>query len=332
MKKRCSSGLFLSKAVEGFHKYKVVEGLSPRTLKGYATKLALLVEHLGDPPLPQVTAADIEDFLFWLRADYRAERLNGKTAAVCDKTVYNYWVALKSFFGWVKRRGFRDDNPMQDVPRPKYQIRPMDALTKDEVKALIGSVRYRREVDSPGRESYRMQRRTYRRDRAIILALLDTGARASELCSMRVGDVDMQTGEIHIRHCEAGGAKGRKGRSVYIGKRTRRALWRYLVERDDGEIEDAPLFATQDGQQMNKDALRLLLVRLGERAGLEKCHPHMFRHTFAINYLRGGGDVLTLQALLGHSNLEMVRRYARIAKIDLQRQYGKASPVDTWSI
>jgi len=177
-----------------------------------------------------------------------------------------------------------------------------------------------------------MARPTYRRDEALILFLLDTGVRASELCALRLCDVDMGTGEVTIQHGKEGGAKGSTGRSVYIGKATRRTLWRYLVERGVENDEDAPLFTTIYDKPLNRDSLRLIFRRLGEAVGLKACHPHMFRHTFAISYLRSDGDVLTLQTLLGHASLEMVKRYARLAKIDLQRSHGRASPVDNWGL
>jgi len=87
-----------------------------------------------------------------------------------------------------------------------------------------------------------MQRPTARRDQAIILTLLDTGLRASELCSVRVGGVDLKTGRVHVRHGRSGGAKFGKGHVVFLGKAARRALWRYLPGREDGEDPDAPLF------------------------------------------------------------------------------------------
>jgi len=83
---------------------------------------------------------------------------------------------------------------------------------------------------------------------------------------------------------------------------------------------------------MNKNALRLLIVHLGKKAGIKHCHPHRFRHTFAITYLRSGGDVFTLQALLGHSTLDMVQHYARIAEIDVEQAHKRASPADNWRL
>ena len=164
------------------------------------------------------------------------------------------------------------------------------------------------------------------------MTLLDTGLRASELCALKIGDVDLKSGKVQVKHGRLGGAKGGKGRTVFLGKTARRVLWRYLAERTDGEDTDAPLFLVRYDRPMNKSALRLQINHLGQKAGVSKCHPHRFRHTFAITYLRSGGDVFTLQALLGHSTLDMVKHYARIAEIDVEQAHKRASPADNWRL
>jgi integrase/recombinase XerD len=124
---------------------------------------------------------------------------------------------------------------------------------------------------------------------------------------------------------------GFRDSALIIGKATRKALWRYLTTRPETDKDD-PLFLSESGRRLEHDAIRHLLVGLGEKAGVKKCHPHRLRHTFAIEFLRNGGDVFTLQMLLGHSSLEMVQTYAKLAKIDAKNIHRKASPADKWRL
>ena len=175
-----------------------------------------------------------------------------------------------------------------------------------------------------------MRRPTANRDQALILVLVDTGLRALELCSLKVVDVELKRGKVEVKHGVEGGAKGGKGRMVYLGKVPRRALWRYLAEREDGEDPNASLFTVTGDRKFKPDSLRLLIKRIAERAGVKNAYPHKFRHTFAITYLRSGGDIFTLQEMLGHGSLDMVRHYAKVAHVDVEQAHRKASPADNW--
>ena len=155
------------------------------------------------------------------------------------------------------------------------------------------------------------------RDRAVLMVLFDTGLRASELCSIRFGDLNLGANSLKV----TGKGPGREGkeRIVYIGARTSQRLWKYLAPRLGTIRADDPVFLAGRAKMpapMTLDLLGKLLKRIGERAAVRGVHPHRFRHTFAITYLRNGGDIFTLQALLGHSDLARVRRYARIAETD----------------
>lgn len=103
-------------------------------------------------------------------------------------------------------------------------------------------------------------------------------------------------------------------------------VWRYLVDREDREDQEATIFLNRGSHPFNPNNLRHLIVRLADKAGVKDAHPHKFRHTFAITYLRSGGDVLPLQALLGLSSLDMVRHYAQIAEMDIERVHHIGKP------
>lgn len=329
--KRSPSGLSASKALEGFLQTKAAEGLSPNTLRNYEYRLRQWIDHAGEVDVIDVSAQHMLRYIAWLRTDYRPRRYNGDRGPLAPKTVRNIYVALCSFFTWAATE-FGIESPMDGVPAPRYRASPPVPLTREEIEALLDACEYTRRAAGHDRRRYRMQRPTAWRDRAMIVMLLDTGLRASELCALRVGDVELKAGRVEVRRGLRGGAKGGVGRTVFLGKAARRLVWRYLAERHDGDDPEAPLFVGKWERPLNPTALRQLIKRLSDKAGVKGCFPHRFRHTFAITYLRAGGDVFTLQALLGHSTLEMVRHYARVAEVDVARAHRQASPADNWRL
>jgi len=160
------------------------------------------------------------------------------------------------------------------------------------------------------------------RDKAILLSLVDTGCRASEFLSVNIGDLDFVNGEIRILH-----GKGDKYRTVYLGRNSRRAVRRYLKTRKELSSH-SPLWITNDGCRLTFSGLRQIIRRRAWDAQIDSPGIHDFRRCFAIEFLRNDGDIFTLQKILGHSSLEMVKRYLAIAKTDCEIAHRKASPVD----
>lgn len=327
-----SPGLFISKGIEGFLHYKVAEGLSPNTVSSYKRILEQWVSLKGDKEISKVTSADLRDYLTYMRTEYVPQRLNrDNDKKLSSKSIRNIYIGLSSFFHWAEEE-LNVPNPIKSVPQPKFTLPEIEPFTKEEIEALLKACDHRNEAKTDRRRKFTMRRPTALRDRAIILVLLDCGLRASELCSLRVGDVELKTGKIMVRHGVGGGAKGGKGRFVYMGKTTRKAVWRYLADREDGNDPEAPLFVTIENRLMNKDTLRQMIADMGKKANVNRAYPHRFRHSFAIAYLRSGGDIFTLKALLGHNSLEMVQHYARIAEVDVEQAHRKASPADNWRL
>jgi integrase/recombinase XerC/integrase/recombinase XerD len=195
-------------------------------------------------------------------------------------------------------------SPMAKVRLPRPSKRILPAYTPQEIDALL-------EAAKDSRDSYR--------DTALILTLLDTGLRVSELVKLDVADVDTRTGAIRVI-----AGKGKKDRTVFAGARTRKALLRYLMEHSE-----AALFTSQTtGERLTHWGMRLLMGRLGARAGLEGVTCHKFRRTFCLWSLRAGMDIVSLSRIMGHEDVTLVRRYAAQLSEDLQAAHAQHGPVD----
>lgn len=301
-------------AVDGFFVVKV--DLAASTVKRYEVMYRIFVDWLGeDVEIKDVTADQIRRFLDYLRAE----------RGVSDRTVHDYHAVLSSLWSWaVDELGV--ENPVRQVPRPTFPAPVIVPFTRDEVDAMLKAARYTGEYWDRWGNTTKNRRPTAIRDTAIILVLLDTGLRVSELCRMTLADYYAREKRLHVRH-----GKGNKRRVVYLGNNSSRALWRYTVKRKD-ESEDAPLIRTNTGRPMDRNNVRHTLARIGDRAGVEGVHPHRFRHTFAVSFLRNGGNVFALQRILGHEQLSTVQVYLRLAQADIEEMQRSNSPADRWKL
>lgn len=307
----------LSLAIEGFLLFRAGAG-SINTMKDYANTLHKWVAHIGDVDTSELAADHVRRFLYHLRIEEE----------LAPKTVKNAWIGLSAFFTWLEgEMGIEHVIRRYKIKMPAAQSREIIPLDKQQLRQLLLACERSAEWDGEKRSGPTTLRATRVRDRAIILLLLDTGCRASELCALLIGDVDMKTGAVQVRR-----GKGGKGRTVYLGNLARESLWRYVSKRKDSRPAD-PLFETTKHGPIDRAALRKMLLAAGKRAGVvEPVTPHRLRHTFAITYLRNGGDVYTLQRLLGHSSMEMVKRYLALAQTDIADAHRRASPVDNWRL
>lgn len=124
--------------------------------------------------------------------------------------------------------------------------------------------------------------------------------------------------------------KGAKERDLPLGQAATQALRRYQRGLADLRPGD-PFFISRYGGRITRKSVHELVTRYGKKAGIEgvRCSPHTLRHTGAKRFILAGGDVFTLQKLLGHTTLFMVRRYVEMTSIDIQAQHERYSPVDS---
>jgi len=267
--------LSISKAIDGFLKFKVAEGLSQRTVDSYEYYLNQWMNHIGDQDVAKIKSSDLTNYLAWMRTEYKPKRWNGNEDPLSAKSLRNVYIALRAFYTWLNKE-FNLPNPAKEITPPKFPQHVIQTFSKEDIEKLIKACIYSREAQTEQRHKFVMHRPSANRDQAIVLTLLDTGLRATELCSLIVEDVDLKTGKVNVRHGVGGGAKGGKGRVTYLGKVARKAVWRYLATREDGSDPKAPLFISAGDRPFNRDSLRILIRRLGERAQITHVHPHKF--------------------------------------------------------
>jgi len=293
----------LSVAVTKYFVAKRAQRLSEHTLSDYNNTFRKFSSFLGkDPRVDKITSTSIAQFL---------ANMNG----VSKKTTLNYHTGLSSLWNYLVKLGYVKQHVVRLVDPPRPEDKLIVPFDRQEIVDLLAKTENTKAAV---------------RNRAIILLLLDTGIRASELCSLRVKDIDLEKRKIRAF------GKGSKERSIPFHISTQKALEIYFdIRKLKGyNKRNEPVFMTyyRIPSQLDRIDLLHVLGKIGERAEVASCHPHRFRHTFAIQFLRNGGNIYTLQALLGHTTLDMVKRYLAIAQTDLDGDHEKASPVKIWNL
>ena len=164
------------------------------------------------------------------------------------------------------------------------------------------------------------------RDYCMVLVLFDTGVRLSELVNLQMKDLDLERGFFKVM------GKGARERLVPFGAKVQTTLWKYIhrFRPEPFHPNAGNVFLRSDGRPLTGGQVYRVIRKYGRNAGIRgvRCSPHTFRHTFAKNFLINGGDLFSLQKILGHSSLAVVRMYVELTSEDVQIQHRRYSPVD----
>lgn len=236
--------------------------------------------------------------------------LHWKRESNLSPTTINHRIrSMKQMYNFLSNEGIVNQIPIAKVEKlksPQVIIRPFE---ESEIHGLL------RQPDKSSFIGYR--------DYTIMLVLLDTGVRLIELENMQLSNIDFNDNKILVM------GKGAKEREVMFQGTTRLYLQRYLRLR--GSLDHDYLWINIMGTKLNRNSVQDRLRFYGKQANLKgvRVSPHTFRHTCAKMYIMRGGDILSLQKLLGHSSLEMVRHYVDLWGSDLQQMHKKFSPVES---
>jgi len=314
-----NQNLSFSEALDGFTYYLYASGYSDTTVEAYISSLKRICDKWENPKLEDINRFRVQAYFADLKKSGRA-----------SETVRTYVKHFRAFFNWARNeleiQSLPDLSGMKNRQKTTSDVNP---LSESEIIAMLKAAKYTRPAETHGRKSFTMPRPTAKRDIALIMTLLDTGLRVSECARLTMADVNLKNGEIRIKAHETGLKS--KPRTVVLGKNARNAVWRYTAERDNPDQDD-PLFVTMNNKPMDRNSIRKVLNSLGNAAGIKGVHPHRFRHTFAIQYLRNGGDPFTLRRLIGHEGFRMVNYYLSLSQDDVNSAHKRASPVDNWDL
>ena len=216
--------------------------------------------------------------------------------------------AIKAFLRWVwDEYDIEERNPIDKIHISADPVVPIEGVNPKDIDKLFESA-------NPGDYP--------ERDCALLAVLLDTGIRKSSFINILKSDVDLTAGTIYIRH-----TKNHRPMTVYLGNKARKYMRKYFQTIKDIPKND-PLWITEYGESLSIDGVREILRRMCKRAGIPEYSAHDFRRYFALQTYRNGADIYAVSELLGHTGIEVTKRYLAITDEDRKMVHAKTSPLD----
>jgi len=281
-------------------RFKRLHNLSPQTIGYYEDCGKYFTEFYG----ADTTCASITEDTFY---DY-IEYLHQNKPNLKPSTLRSYLTGLRAILYYGMKKGYIKDFSVQ---LPKIDEVVKQTYTDQEIALLL------KKPDMKQAEFCEYRNWT------LVNFMLATGNRASTIINIKIEDVDFDSGNIILRVL-----KGRKQYYIPLSRSLAAILKEYLVYRK-GEPEDY-LFCTAYGKQLTLNGFECEIGKYNKRRGVEKTSLHMFRHTFAKQWILNGGDIFRLQKILGHSSLDMVRKYVNMFSDDLRRDFDCFNPLDNY--
>jgi integrase/recombinase XerD len=287
----------LSGEISSFLNYcRVEKGLSANTLEAYTRDLKALAEFANNG-LP-----GLEDLRRYLDSLYQA--------GLGARSIARHIATLRNFYRFLASDGRIDADPTERLTAPKQWQSIPKFLNREQIEKLLTAP----DEAKP----------TGIRDRAMLELLYATGLRVSELCGLRMGDVQFEVGVLRTI------GKGNKQRITPVGKSALAAVRRYLDEARPKLLtgRSSPfLFVTARGGRLTRQAFWKLLVQNGKKVGIfHDLTPHVIRHSFATHLLEGGADLRSVQTMLGHADISTTQIYTHVMRSRLRQTIEKHHP------
>lgn len=234
-----------------------------------------------------------------------------KLEGLSVSSINHYLRDVRAFFYWCMEESRKYIEPAFKIQLLVVQEEAPKAFSDEDIELLL---------EKPGKREGFAAWRTW----AIVNWVLGTGNRASTVCDVQVGDVDFKRKEITLRH-----TKNKKAQVIPLSSSLEAAIKEYIrIWRRDVD-EDSYLFCNIGDEKLTTNALRQALEKYCEERGVNQSNIHGLRHNFAKGWVRNNGNMFALQKILGHSTLDMTRRYVKLYGEDLKNDFDKFNPLDT---
>ena len=305
--------LTTKEAIEMFLVDQEIKGNTPKTIKFYRDNLRYFTDFISsDMQVNEITIGDLNQYILVLKNKPKMQGHPFKPKSdkpISSTTVQTYVRAVRGFIGWIYREGYITDNLQAKFKLPKATKKAIEILSDDEIEILM--------------KTYKGNSEMSLRNCCIIALMLDCGLRRNEVLSLDYDNIHISQSIIKVL------GKGQKERIVPLGLYTKKLILKYISGyRSAPEFDTKRLFISKDLKPMSESSIKMLFQRLRKRTKIDRLHPHILRHTFATKYLMNGGDVFSLQQILGHTSLDMVRKYSHLASAYMLHTHKKCSPLD----
>ena len=280
---------------------RVEKGLSDNTVQAYRRDVCKFGAFVASRELgvQDIQRGDVVDFLASLYRD-----------GLDSRSVARHLVTIRHFFRFALLEGYVTQDPAATIESPRFRQSLPEFLSVAEVDRLLAQPDVKAVVGM--------------RDRAMIELMYSCGLRVSELCGLRLADLQAEEGCLRCI------GKGNKERLVPVGRQALGSVRRYLAASRPkllGENSSPHLFLNQAGRPINRIAYWKALGDYGRKAGLRKAlTPHMLRHSFATHLLDRGADLRSVQMMLGHSDISTTQIYTHVVEERLKQVYKAHHP------
>ncbi len=278
----------------------IEKGRSQRTLRNYDFYLRRFFTWAKFPLPSEITLDKVRRFRLWLNRN-----VVGRDGEPLKVTTQNYHlIAIRSFLKYLAKRDVKT-LAAEKIELAKHPDRQVEFLEEEELIRLL---------DAPRKGGDNL---VSLRDSAVLETLFSTGLRVSELANLEIDNVNLKRDEFTVT------GKGGKRRIVFLSERARDAIKAYLAKRED---QSQHMFVSHDRAKGKRDDLNLtprsvqrIVDKYTRKAGItKKVSPHTMRHTFATDLLRGGADIRSVQAMLGHASITTTQIYTHVTNKHLR--------------